>query len=204
MISPIEEFLAGVPRGTRERLESYRKLLVEWQSHINLVGSTHALWERHFLDSAQLITMLPNLRCPIADLGTGAGFPGMVLAILGATDVHLVESNRKKIAFLREVARLTDTRVTIHAGRIETLDAGPFDVITSRALADLSTLFAYAAPLMKPGSICLFPKGKNYSIEVEHASRKWQFDLQEVRSQTEQASVILIIKHLTNKEGNDG
>ena len=114
---------AGVSRETLERLTAYADLLVKWQAKINLVGpdTIPSLWRRHFLDSAQVFPLLPQGIHRLVDMGSGAGFPGLVLAVMGVGDVHLIESDARKCAFLREAARITGTPVTVHNARIENL-----------------------------------------------------------------------------------
>lgn len=185
-----------VPCETLNRLENYKTLLIKWQERINLVGSIENIWERHFLDSAQLYTYTQESpEAALADLGSGAGFPGLVLAILGMQQVSLVESDARKVAFLREAARITETRVTLCHQRIETIDR-KFDIITARALTALSALLAHTYPLMRDGAFCLFPKGENYSIEIKNARKAWDFDAQVFPSRIHPGGVILMIRNL--------
>ena len=134
-----------VSRETYEKFEIYHKTLLKWQNSINLISKNTIknIWERHFLDSAQLYRFVKNLDGNVIDFGSGAGFPGMVLAIMGNKNVHLVESNQKKCVFLKEIAMLTETDITIHNCRIEDLSFINVDLITCRALASLSTLIDY-------------------------------------------------------------
>ena len=147
--------ITGVSRETLARFESYAALLKKWNPRINLVAeSTLAdLWRRHFLDSAQLQALLPpapeNRPLEIVDLGSGAGFPGLVLAILGAGTVTLLESDQRKTTFLREAARLTNTEIIVINQRIEAISAIPADVVTARALAPLPRLLSLAAPFLE-------------------------------------------------------
>ena len=171
-----------VSRETLGRLVRYGELLTQWQRAVQLVAPSTLddLWHRHFADSAQLLTLSPDSRAWL-DLGSGAGFPGMVIAILladlapnaGNGGVHLVESNRRKCAFLREVARATQTDVEIHSCRIETLQRtgrlAEVDVVTARALAPLPQLIGLAAPWLAGGAIGLFAKGRVAQDEVESA-----------------------------------
>ncbi|SMF09090.1 16S rRNA m(7)G-527 methyltransferase [Tistlia consotensis] len=163
-----------VSRETRERLEIYAASLQRWAPAINLVARSSLvdLWRRHFLDSLQL---LPLIRAAfprtggvprIVDLGSGAGFPGLVLAIAGAGEVHLVEADRKKATFLREVARQTGAAVTLHNERIETLPPLAADVVTARALASAEQLLAWAGPQLSTHAICLFHKGRGAQAEL--------------------------------------
>ncbi len=196
----MSDILKNVPRETIERLEKYEELLLKWQEKINLIGEPNHVWERHFLDSAQLYQHLPDKNASLLDMGTGAGFPGMVLAIMGMHNVYLAESDTRKSVFLKEVARETRTVVTLHRDRLENLE-GAFDIVTARALAPLTELIAYAFKLLKPSSFCLFPKGRNYSIELDQAHRDWTFDAEILPSELHEDGVILIIRNLERKHG---
>lgn len=164
--------LVLVSRETQERLELYADSLRRWAPAINLVarGSLADMWRRHFLDSLQLLPLIRDEALPdapkILDLGSGAGFPGLVLAIAGAGHVHLVEADRKKATFLREVARLTGTAVTIYNERIETLSAQGADVVTARALAPAEKLLSWASPHLSAHAICFFHKGRELEREL--------------------------------------
>ena len=125
------------------------------------------------LDSAQLAAHVPKSARTLVDLGTGAGFPGLVLAILGVNGVHLVESNHRKAAFLREVARITAAPVTVLAQRIEAVAAFPADIVTARAVAPVDALIAYAQPFLHSGSVCLFLKGRQAESELTAAGKYW-------------------------------
>lgn len=166
---------ANVSRETIDRLDRYADLLRKWNARINLVGRSTLddLWRRHMLDSAQLFPHLPDSKGRVVDFGSGAGFPGLVLAILGASDVHLVESNARKCAFLREAARATGTAVTVHNNRVEDLKPLEADVVTARALAPLSILLDYAKPHLKPNSIGLFLKGIGIEEELTEIRKLW-------------------------------
>ena len=165
----------GVSRETLERLEAYAAVLRKWQPTVNLVGPStiQDLWRRHMLDSAQLATYCPGSAQTLVDLGSGAGFPGLVLAILGARTVHLIESNQRKAAFLEEAARVTAALVTVLAQRIEDVDAFPADIITARALASVDTLLAHAQPFLHSESVCLFLKGRRAASELTAAGNCW-------------------------------
>jgi 16S rRNA (guanine527-N7)-methyltransferase len=164
-----------VSRETLERLQVYNKLLHKWQRAINLVSrqSLDDSWQRHFLDSGQLFRLLPGEANSMLDIGSGAGFPGMVLAIMGARNVELVESDERKCLFLREVSRETSTDVTVTNERIEKLSPKTVDVLTSRACAPLDVLLGYARPYLGPSTICLFPKGRTVQDELTTAQKRW-------------------------------
>ncbi len=165
-----ETFQAAHPvsRETLDRLTVYAQVLRHWQRRINLVspGTLDHLWTRHFADSARLVPWLPAAGGTVVDLGSGAGFPGLVLALLTPATVHLVESDRRKAAFLREAARQTGAPVTVHACRVEALPPLPADVVTARALAPLPRLLTLAAPWLTAGARGLFPKGRTAAEEV--------------------------------------
>jgi len=174
---------AGVSRETLQDLAAYHALIEKWQAKMNLVSPTtlDAIWERHFADSAQLFPLLDPRWNAVADLGSGGGFPGLVLAILArgaghATRFHLVESDGRKAAFLIEVAltlKLLNHSVHVVAQRAERLGssplAGTIDAVTARALAGLPDLLAHAAPLLRPGGRCLFLKGARAEAEIAAA-----------------------------------
>ena len=195
-------FLAetGVSRETGERLAAYAALLVRWQRRINLVGPATIgdLWRRHMLDSAQLLPLLPPATRNLIDLGSGAGFPGLVLAILGVPDVHLVDSDGRKAAFLAEAARAAHVQVTIHARRIDALPALTADVITARALAPLGTLCRLAAPLVRPDTVLLLPKGQDVDRELTDATKSGIIDPNacpdRIPSRTDRSAIILRLR----------
>src|SRR5260370_24859153 len=138
--------LIGVSRETLARLEAYAALLAEWNQRINLVGrdSLRDVWRRHFLDSAQLFPYLPQGARSLVDLGSGAGFPGLVLAILGVAGVELIEGDARKCAFLREAARIAAAPITIHNSRIAAMPPHAVDVVTARGCASLDQLLVLA------------------------------------------------------------
>jgi len=193
----------GVSRETVARLEIYAGLLCRWNRAINLVApaSLSDLWARHMLDSAQLMPLLPprpqERPRVVLDLGSGGGFPGMVLAILGAGMVHLVEADRRKATFLREVARETGTKVTVHQTRIEDLTPFAADVVTARAFAPLPRLLTLAAPFLPPrtpgarGGVALLLKGRTAQAELTATAETWHMLSEIFPSRTESAAKIL-------------
>ncbi len=197
-----------VSRETMVRLEDYGELLDRWNGRINLVSAASLadLWRRHMLDSAQLLPLLPPKpkarNRVLVDLGSGAGFPGLVLAILGAGEVHLVESDRRKAAFLQEAARATGTAVTIHKQRIESLSIEA-DVVTARALAPLDRLLGLARPFLAPerAGRAFFLKGKKVEAELTEAAKKWRISLARHASRSDARSVILEIRDFQKKDG---
>ena len=183
---------------TLKDLLLYAGLLEKWQPRINLVGpkTLPDLWRRHILDSAQLFPLcgLPGV---ILDLGSGAGFPGLVLSLMGAGSVHLVESDQRKAVFLREVIRETGTDAVVHANRIERLAPFPVDVVTSRALAPLGQLLDFATPFLKKSTVCLFLKGKNVQTELTESQKTWNMAVNRIPSVTDPSGVVLKIEGIS-------
>ncbi|WP_414464260.1 16S rRNA (guanine(527)-N(7))-methyltransferase RsmG [Hyphomicrobium sp. DY-1] len=196
----------GISNETREKLEIYETLLKKWQKTINLVASSTLddIWDRHFADSAQLWPLRPPEAKTWLDLGSGAGFPGLVLAILasetGQTHHTLVESDSRKAAFLREAARQTGVAVDILCMRIENPEThakvGVADCVTARALAPLSKLVEIAAPYFGPSTLGFFLKGRDATAEVEKAAQDWQFAFELIPSVTEEDGRVVLLKAL--------
>ncbi len=193
-----EEFQvqAAVSRETAEKLKLYADLLVKWQSKINLVGPATIpdLWRRHFLDSAQMAKHLPD--GPILDLGSGAGFPGLVLAVMGKGPVHLVESDARKCAFLREAARITGAQAVIHNQRIESLKPFPVVAVTARALASLEKLLSMAENFLDAETQCLFLKGRNCEDELTEAGKEWIMQVDRLPSLSDPSGIILHLREV--------
>ena len=189
---------ANVSRETLARLEAHLALLAHWQGTVNLVGRGTLTdpWRRHMLDSAQLFPLLPPPDGPLVDLGSGAGFPGLVLAILGAPDVHLVESDARKCAFLQEAARLTGAAVTIHRARAEDIPPLGARAVTARGCAPLPRLLALAAPHLAPGGVCLFHKGRNVNKELTAARKNWKMRVDRIPSAAAPHGVCLRIREI--------
>jgi 16S rRNA (guanine527-N7)-methyltransferase len=193
--------LTPVSRETEERLDRYVELLLHWQRKINLVSPStlRELWTRHVADSLQLIPLAPQARI-WADLGSGGGFPGLPIALAGeVTMVHLIESNGKKAAFLREAVRGTGARAVVHQERAEKFGESCTEtvhVVTARAVAPLKTLCNQAFPLLKRGAIGLFPKGQDVDVELTHAAKYWRLDASKVPSKTSPAGSIVVIRSL--------
>ncbi|MFQ8431594.1 16S rRNA (guanine(527)-N(7))-methyltransferase RsmG [Amaricoccus sp. W119] len=189
-----------VSRETRERLEIYAGLLRKWNPRINLVSKTTLplLWSRHIEDSAQLWDLAPDAPPVWVDLGSGGGFPGLVIAILASerspgTRVHLVESDTRKCAFLSTVVRECGVVAEVHPERIESVRPPLADVVSARALAPLPDLLAHAEKLRRPEGICLFPKGETVHKEIADAKRQWNFECSIHPSRTEQKAAIVEI-----------
>lgn len=194
--------LIPVSRETIACLEEYLALLERWQKTINLVGRStlEDPWRRHVLDCAQLVRFLPQERGQIADLGSGAGLPGVILAILGVPCVHLVESDRRKAQFLRETARQLDLRnVTIHAARSETLTL-KVNVITARALAPLPLLLELAVPLLEPGGRLVLLKGRSAAEELVEGRRWWSMQASIHSSMADDDGSVLVLEEVFRRE----
>lgn len=192
-----------VSRETMEQLEAYADTLRKWQPRINLVGpkTLQQLWNRHFADSAQVVNHIPEDAATLADLGSGAGFPGLVIkALRPALDVTLIEADHRKAAFLTQAAAAMSLSVDVVARRIEEMTKETaiksFSVITARALAPLPALLALAAPLGDDRTRYLFLKGQNVESELLSAAKCWTMNVQQIDSQTHQDSRLLQITRL--------
>ena len=189
-----------VSRETLARLEAYVDLLRRWQRRRNLIGrgTEPDIWRRHILDCGQLAAHLPAGTGRIVDLGSGAGLPGIVLAILTGDKTVLVESDAAKAAFLAEAVRLTGAPCEIRRARIEALEPWPVDAIAARALAPLPRLLGLAAPFaaLTPDRppVCVFPKGARWREELTDAARTWHISARDAPSATEPAARILIVE----------
>jgi 16S rRNA (guanine527-N7)-methyltransferase len=197
-----ERALALVPvsRETAARLDRFVGLLLEWQAKTNLIAAStiEEIWTRHVADSLQLLALAPQAKIWV-DLGAGAGLPGLVIACALADQpdatMHLVESNQKKAAFLREAARVTGAPARVHAGRIEEfVTSDPVDAVTARALAPLKNVLALAEPLLKTGAVGLFLKGQDVEAELTEASKYWTIAATLVPSKTSSAGRVVIIR----------
>ena len=186
-----------VSRETEARLREYLKLLLSWNQRINLVASApeEDLWQRHILDSWQLLPLLPD--GPLADLGSGGGLPGIVIAIGREQETHLVESDRRKCAFLMEASRALGLgHVRIHPTRIEAARLPPMRVVTARALASLENLLPHAARILAPGGIAVFPKGRNAEAELTAAAGHWFMRVERFQSRTDAQATILRLSEI--------
>ena len=195
----------GVSRETLDRLTHYAGRLRHWQSRLNLVGprTLDTLWWRHFLDSAQLYPLIPKGARTLVDLGSGAGFPGLVLAVMGVPEVHLIESDQRKAVFLREVSRETAPTVTIHATRIESAPMLVADCVTARALAPLDRLLALAHRFRAPSTVYLFPKGQDVDRELTQTTRLRYTHMERVPSVTAPDASILRITEARRADFDD-
>ncbi len=194
------------PPGSSPELQCFVDLLLHWNRSINLIGrgDVAELWTRHVADSLQLADYWgdpPPARG--IDLGSGAGFPGLVLAIRFGIAFHLIEQDQAKAAFLREAARQTGAPARVVATRIEDAVVPRAPLVTARALAPLGLLLSYAEPLLLPGGICLFAKGRDVEAEIVQASRSWQMNLERIPSRTDRRGVILRIADLARCSSNE-
>ena len=203
-INTYEKFSSHVfvSRETYDKLCVFENNLIKWQNSINLISrnTIKSIWVRHFLDSAQLYTFVKNVEGNIIDFGSGAGFPGMVLAIMGKKNIHLVESDHKKCVFLKEIAMLTETDITIHNCRIEELNFINVDLVTCRALASLKKLIHYVEVFINKSlgerqqhPKLLFLKGKSYFSEIMELSKIKKISFEEYPSMTDKDGKILYI-----------
>ena len=186
-------------RQIEEQLAIYEDLLRRWQMRMNLVGRSTLLeiWTRHFADSAQLLSDAPLSR-RWADLGSGAGFPGLVLSLLqdrNEGEMHLIESDTRKAAFLREVSRETGSRALVHNSRVEDViaDINPW-IVTSRAMADIGILFQESRPFVEKGGAGLFLKGRDIAAELTRASIPSNFSIRLRPSKVDPASSVVLIQ----------
>ncbi len=196
----------NVSRETYAKLQQYCASLFEWQQKFNLVSnnSLQDVWKRHFNDSAQLFDYIPQSAANLLDIGSGAGFPAMVLAIIAAEktpylNITMVESVAKKTLFLNHVKNLTAINAEILNTRVENLHGRKFDIITARAVTSLNDLLNYAFPLLGVDGKCIFPKGKSYQQEIDSARKNWTFSVEIFDSQTSQDGKILVIKNIAPK-----
>jgi 16S rRNA (guanine527-N7)-methyltransferase len=180
-VKPSPPTAPPVSRETAERLDRFLALVLTWNRTINLVGRADEaqLRRRHLEDSLALLPYLPTGFERAIDLGSGGGFPGLVLAIATGRPFDLVEADQRKAAFLREAARITEAPATVHAARIETVALPPAPLVTARALAPLPVLLGWAAPLLAPGGVCVFPKGRTAEQELTQAQLQWHMRIEQ-------------------------
>jgi 16S rRNA (guanine527-N7)-methyltransferase len=190
-----ETVVASVSRETEERLNAFTRLLLAWNDKINLIsrGDAPLLKQRHVDDSLQLARLIPAATNSAIDLGSGAGFPGLILAIATNIPFTLIEADARKAAFLREAARVTEASVTVLTTRIEASNPPKADLITSRALAPLPRLLDLATPHLAPGGTLLLLKGANADSEVAAAKSMWTMHVERHISQISQHGVVLRI-----------
>jgi len=184
---------------TAAKLDAFLDLLLRWNSRINLVAdrAPEAIRARHIADSLQLLPLIPEGAGPLADLGSGGGFPGLVLALATGREMHLVESDRRKAAFLTEAAaRLGLDKVRVHPRRIEAAALPPIAVLTARALAPLTELLPHAARFLAPGGVAIFPKGRTAEAELTEALRGWHLQVERFASRTDPHATIFRLSEI--------
>ena len=199
--------LVPVSRETAARLDRFAALLLDWHGRMNLIAASTVptLWTRHIADSLQLLAIAPQAR-KWADLGSGGGFPGLpiacALAEQNSAEIHLIESNKKKAAFLREAVRVTGAPAVVHAERVADFARefrGELDTVTARALAPLPELLSIAYPLLKRGALGLFPKGQDVEAELTQATKCWTIQASLVPSRTDPKSRVVVIRETKPK-----
>lgn len=180
-------------------LEDFVLLLLAENDNFNFIGKStiENLWQRHILDSAQLLRFIPDKNIKFADFGSGAGFPGIVLSILGLKEIHLIEKSFRKSEFLRRSKLFSKNRVFVHQSKLEELSNLEFDCILSRALAPLDKLLSYSEKFLKKDGYCLFLKGKNLPQEIELAKKIFGFDYETHQSLTSDESNIIKISNIS-------
>ena len=198
-VKPATEAALAVSRETEETLRAFVDLLLQWNRRVNLISARSAedVWRRHVLDALQLVPLMPLATTGVVDMGSGAGFPGLVLAMAAGCEAHLIEADKRKAAFLTHVAaRLGISKVSVHAVRIEDAELPRTPLVTARALAPLPTLLNYAHRLLTPNGVALFPKGKRAEEELTTASRDWMMHVERFSSRTDPASTIFRISEI--------
>ncbi|HEY4403710.1 MAG TPA: 16S rRNA (guanine(527)-N(7))-methyltransferase RsmG [Xanthobacteraceae bacterium] len=196
--------LTPVSRETLARLDRFVALLLKWQETTNLIAASTVpiVWTRHIADSLQLLDLAPHANIWV-DVGTGGGFPGLVIACaLGGQEgrlVHLVEGSTKKAAFLREAVAATQSPAQVHAVRMENFVetfAGKADIVTARAVSPLSSLLGECWPLLKHGTLGVFPKGQDVEAELTETSKCWKMEADLVPSRTDPRARIVMVRAL--------
>lgn len=198
LTAPEFQAFSGCSETQLARLTAYLDLLIHWQRRINLVGASTLVdpWRRHILDSQQLAPLLPAGAPTVTDLGSGAGFPGLVLAILTQARVTLVETDQRKAAFLATAARVSETDVAIACQRMETLRVASADVATARACAPLTRLLPVVAQILRPNGIALLLKGQTGQVELTQTEKHWKMHSSVITSRSDPGGVILQLQDI--------
>ncbi|MGH7154317.1 MAG: 16S rRNA (guanine(527)-N(7))-methyltransferase RsmG [Acetobacteraceae bacterium] len=194
----MKQYSAPNDSSRETRLVAFTDLLLRWNRRVNLIAPADEtlIRERHIRDSLQLDALIPDGADRGIDLGSGAGFPGLILAFATGIPFALIEADKRKAAFLREAARVLEAPVEVHSCRIEAATVSPALLITARAVAPLPRLLDLAAPLLVPGGTCLFPKGMTSESELTAAAAQWQMNVERIPSRTAPGGVILRITEL--------
>lgn len=193
----------AVPRETFVKLRALEELVRRWNPAVNLISRSTAplIWERHILDSLQLCSWISAETSQWVDLGSGGGFPGLVVAVIASQlwpqlEVTLVDSDHRKAAFLREAGRVLDVRCRVVVGRIEEIPPLHADILSARALADLATLLAFGERHLRADGLALFLKGARYEDELNRARMTWSFKVDVVPSLTDVGAAVLAVKSI--------
>ena len=192
----------GVSCETMAKFDRYSDMIAEWNQKFNLISASTlpAIWSRHFLDCAQLFKHIPADRA-VADLGTGAGFPGLVLSIMGLKNIQLVESTGKKTTFLQEVIKDLGLDAIVVNDRIENLASASFDVLTSRALKPLQEFLPLTHRLLKKNGMMVLLKGENIEVELTESQKCWTFTCEKIPSLTHPSGRVVILKDIAFNHG---
>ncbi|HEY8290813.1 MAG TPA: 16S rRNA (guanine(527)-N(7))-methyltransferase RsmG [Acetobacteraceae bacterium] len=184
-----------------ERLRRFTALLLRWNTTLNLIAprDAPAVWERHVEDSLQLAPLIPGWTDRAVDLGSGGGFPGLVLAIATGIRFDLIESDRRKAAFLRSAVLETAAPAEVHACRIEDARVAPAPLVTARALAPLPRLLSLVAPMLAPGGVCLLLKGGRVQEELRDAEAAWRMTVSMTTSRTHAEGAVLRVSGLARR-----
>ncbi len=188
----------NVSRETLARLESFATLLLRWNRTVNLIARADQrhLWARHIADSAQLAALIPHGTTRAIDLGSGAGLPGLVLALTTGVFFELIEADHRKAAFLREAVRATGAPAHVHAIRAEQAGIEPAALVTARGFAPLAKLLHLAVPMLRSGGFAVFPKGRAAENELTEARREWHMQVRRIPSRTAPEATIFIISEI--------
>ncbi|MEH6474389.1 MAG: 16S rRNA (guanine(527)-N(7))-methyltransferase RsmG [Sneathiella sp.] len=191
--------LTGVSRETLEKFSTYVALLTKWQKAINLVSnkSLPDVWERHVLDSYQILKHAPADKGVWIDMGSGAGFPALIVAMVSDFDVHVIESDHRKCQFMREVSRETSTPITIHTKRIDAVEPFPATVISARALASLEKLLEYSEDFTTDETVFLYLKGQDVDAELTQAAKCWSMSSIKHQSLSSNEGSVLELRNVT-------
>ncbi|MFN7038785.1 MAG: 16S rRNA (guanine(527)-N(7))-methyltransferase RsmG [Alphaproteobacteria bacterium] len=195
--------IKDVSRETIQNLIQYVDLLTKWTNAINLISqnTTNEIWERHIIDSIQLVRFLPNKEITVTDLGSGAGLPGLVISLCGISKMYLIESDKRKSIFLQEAAKLSSKEIHIINERIENIKVDwSTDILTSRALAPLHKLLDFSKNYISKKSKLLFLKGENLEKEIIYAKEFYEFEYKLHNSLTNKNSWIIEITNLFKRE----
>ena len=193
-----------VSRETVEKLEAYQALVMRWTKKVNLIGryDSALFWDRHILDCLQIVPLLANPSGGVIDLGSGAGLPGLVLAITTNCHMTLVEADHRKAAFLRAATIALDLRATIFAQRIEAAHPPPASIVTARALAPLPRLLPLAVPKLSAGGMCIFMKGQNAETELTLARNQWHMKVERFASRTSLDATIFRLSEIARADSD--